>query len=304
MESKYAGCRKEIPFQGRNGVFRQSAVLDGSFFGWDAFSLRYGLVDACGVIPEETEKQHVHDYDQVILFISSEPDDMLHLGAELEVDLGAEGVRFRIAVPKAVIIPKGVPHFSPVVHRLERPFYYVSISFSGELKAAPGDENAKPETGPWNKFLTQYPAWVRELTFAANDPYHYGSERSQPSGGVSVHIGPECGLPLNFAWSVVRLPHNLGPWREDGLHHPHAHEDFEEALIFLSLDQDDLTQLHGTADFCVGDDGDDQEHCLLTKATVMAMPKGVPHLPLTYTKVDRPSVFITLSIHENQTVYR
>ena len=96
MESKYAGCRKEIPFQGRNGVFRQSAVLDGSFFGWDAFSLRYGLVDACGVIPEETEKQHVHDYDQVILFISSEPDDMLHLGAELEVDLGAEGVRFRM----------------------------------------------------------------------------------------------------------------------------------------------------------------------------------------------------------------
>ena len=38
--------------------------------------------------------------------------------------------------------------------------------------------------------------------------------------------------------------------------------------------------------------------------TVMAMPKGVPHLPLTYTQVDSPSVFITLSIHDGQTVYR
>jgi hypothetical protein len=45
--------KKEIPFSGRNGVIRSEAVLERGFFDWDSFSLRYGLVDSCGVIPEE-----------------------------------------------------------------------------------------------------------------------------------------------------------------------------------------------------------------------------------------------------------
>lgn len=296
MSNKYADRAKEIPIHGRNGIIKLGAELDRSFFGWDTFSLRYALVDGVGMIPEETEKQHVHEYDQILLFISAEPSDMLHLGAEVEVDLGETGIRHLIAIPHGVAVPKGTPHFSPIVRRLDRPFYYVTINCAGKMDAQVADANAVPQTGPWSKFFGEFSNCVQQLNFAANDPYHYGSERQQPSGGVSTLLkgGADSPFKLTTAWSTVLRPHDLGPWRDDGKHHPHVHENFDEALIFLSLDQSNLTDLHAVADFCVGEDGDDQEHYILTKATAMVMKQGTYHLPLTYTKVDGPSVFFTV----------
>ncbi len=298
MSGKYEALKKEIPIRGRNGSLKLWALLEEDFFGWDSFSLRYGLVDGEGVIPEETELQHTHDYDQILWFLSGDPEDMLHLGAELEVDLGAEGIRHRFATPHAVIVPKGVPHFSPRVHRLDRPFYFLSVNLCGKLKAEIADENARPETGPWSRFFGEFSRQIRPLSFSANEPYHYGSERQQPSGGVSTFLGSDAaGLPVTMAWSTVCRDHPLGPWGPDGKHHPHAHPDYNEALIFLSLDQDNLTELHCQADYTVGEDGPGQEHCILTRATVMAMKQGVAHLPLVYREVTAPSVFITLGNH-------
>jgi hypothetical protein len=90
----------------------------------------------------------------------------------------------------------------------------------------------------------------------------------------------------------------MGPWLEDGLHHPHVHPDFDEALLLLGLDPDDLSDLGGEADFSVGEDGEDQEHYLLTRSTAMAIKKDVPHLPLTFTRIDRPYVFMMVNVHE------
>ena len=127
MSGKYADLRKEIPIRGRNGNVKLWSLMEEDFFGWDSFSLRYCLVDGPGMIPEETEKQHTHDYDQLLWFLSADAEDMLHLGAELEVDLGEEAVRHRIAIPHAVVTPKGMPHFSPIVLKADRPFFFVSV---------------------------------------------------------------------------------------------------------------------------------------------------------------------------------
>ncbi len=298
MKRKYENLAKEIPIQGRAGNIKLGAVLDKSFFDWDSISVRYALVDGCGIIPEETEKQHTHDYDQLLFFLSSDPEDMLNLGAELEVDLGLGGIRHRIVIPYAVVIPKGTPHFSPIVNSVGRPFFYLAVSCTGEMKANISDENAEPGAGPWSKFFGEFSNNMKHLTFSANNPYHYGSERSQTSGGVSTHVNSSAtGLPLTLTWSTIHRPHNLGPWGADGKHHPHVHQEQDELFLFLSLDQDGLTELRGTADFCVGEDGEDQEHYLLTKASAMVMKKGTYHLPLTFTEVNKPMVFVTLSNH-------
>ncbi|NMA38519.1 MAG: hypothetical protein GX942_09495 [Papillibacter sp.] len=298
MNRKYENLAKEITFQGRMGNVKLGAVLDKSFLDLDGVSLRYALVDGCGMIPEETEKLHTHDYDQMLWFLSADPEDMLNLGAELEVDLGAEGIRHRIAIPHTVVIPKGTPHFSPIVTSVNRPFIFLAINCSGEMKADIADENAVPQTGAWSKFFGEFSKNVKHLSFAANDPYHYGSERSQPSGGISTHVdSTSTGIPLTITWSTVKLPHNLGPWGADGKHRSHVHQDFDELFLFLSLDQDSQPELHGTADFCVGEDGEDQEHYLLTKASAMTMKKGIWHLPLTFLEVRKPMLFINISNH-------
>jgi hypothetical protein len=296
MNHKYADLAKEIPIHGRNGIIKLGAELEKDFFGWDTFSVRYCLVDGCGMIPEEMQQQHTHDYDQILLFISAEPADMLNLGAEVEVDMGAENIRHLVAIPYGVAVPRGTPHFSPIVRRLDRPFYFLSINCTGKMSASPADPAAVPQSGPWNKFFGEFSNCFRHLTFAVNDPFHYGSERSQPSGGLSSMLqgADDSPFKLTAVWTTVHLPHHLGPWKEDGLYHPHVHQENDEALILLSLDQNNLTDLHGTAEFCVGEDGDDQERFVLTKATAMCMKRGTWHLPMTYLKVDRPSVFFTI----------
>ena len=69
------------------------------------------------------------------------------------------------------------------------------------------------------------------------------------------------------------------------------------SLIFLSLDQGNLTDLHGSADFSFGQTDVDQETYTVTRATAMVQPKGTFHLPLVFTKVEKPMIFITLSRH-------
>ena len=96
--SKYESMRKEIPIHGREGIVKLGAVLEEDFFDWDSFSVRYSLIDGSGMIPEETPKQHTHDYDQVLWFLSADPNDMLHLGAEVEIDLGEEGVQEQLLI--------------------------------------------------------------------------------------------------------------------------------------------------------------------------------------------------------------
>ena len=298
MKKQFADLVKTIPFTGRNGVFKFEAVLEEDFFGWDSLSLHYGLADGCGILPEETDKLHTHDYDQVLWFVSGDPGDVLNLGAEVEVDLGTQGVRHLLAVPHAVLIPKGTPHFSPAVRRLDRPFYFLSVNCTGRLKAEIADDGAPFGVGPWNRFFGEFSRNIRPLNFALNDPYHYGSARVQASGGVSTLVaGESAGVPVTSSWSTVRLPHDLGPWGEDGKHHPHVHESFDEVFLFLGQDQGDPGQLHGRLDCCIGPDGPEQERFTITKPTAITMKHGVWHLPLSFRKVERPMVFMNISNH-------
>ena len=300
---KYAKYAKDIPIRGRRGNLALWALMDRDFFDWDSFSIRYGLVDGEGVIPEETEKLHTHDYDQILWFISADGKDMLELGAEVEATLGEELTRRRFTEPTAILIPAGTPHFSPLVRSLSRPFYFMSVNCTGKLAAAVTDENAIQGAGPWAGFMGPYARNFTTLTWARRGAYHYGSEHDSNSGGVYTGVmgGSAVKIPLMTTWQTITLPHILGPLRPSDMQpRPHVHNDYDEALIFLSMDNANLTDLHGEADFCFGEDGEDQEHCIVTRAAAMLQPKGVWHLPLTFTKVDPkyPMVFLNISRHE------
>ena len=301
MAGKYEHLVKEIPIHGRVGTMKLGALLEEDFFGWDSYSVRYGLIDGTGVIPEETDKLHTHDYDQILWLLSGDPNDMLELGAEVEVTLGTNNVRHRFRNPHAILIPKGTPHFSPLVDQLDRPFYFLSVNCTGKLAAEIADENAvQGEGGTWAEFAGgEYNRNVYALHFARKGAYHYGSAVDTDSGGIYAHLNSMStnGIPLTMTWQTVTKAHPLGPRKKDMNYYPHAHMDYDESLIFLSLDQGNLTDLHGSADFSFGQTDVDQETYTVTKATAMVQPKGTFHLPLVFTKVEKPMIFITLSNH-------
>jgi hypothetical protein len=71
------------------------------------------------------------------------------------------------------------------------------------------------------------------------------------------------------------------------LRESHSHP-FDEYLLFHRTDPEDQLDLGGEVEFWMGD-----EKHVITKTCAVFVPKGMPHCPLVFTRVDRPFVFIT-----------
>jgi len=86
--SKYGQYIKKLVFRdGAPGYYRQVATLDGKTLGLDAH-IEFGAYWAAGSMGAAPDTPHVHDFDQVMLWLGADPADMGELGAEVELCLG------------------------------------------------------------------------------------------------------------------------------------------------------------------------------------------------------------------------
>ena len=93
--------------------------------------------------PDPVEWTHTHDFDEVLNFIGTDPENPHDLGAEVEVWIGGE--RHVISSTSSVFVPKGVPH-CPLIHRrVDRPFLLVVAALNGHYPSAQEDALAHPE---------------------------------------------------------------------------------------------------------------------------------------------------------------
>jgi hypothetical protein len=81
----------------------------------------------------EGHPSHVHDVDEYLFFMSTNPDDMLDFGAEVELTLGAgEDKEIHIIDTTSIVyIPKGLAHLPMVYKKLDKPVLF------GHLLMAP-----------------------------------------------------------------------------------------------------------------------------------------------------------------------
>jgi hypothetical protein len=82
---------------------------------------------------------HVHPADEALLYLGIDPDDQNRLGAEIEIDLGAEHERHLFNKPSVVICHAGTPHLPQVTRWVDRPFAFFAITLSGEHETQPFD---------------------------------------------------------------------------------------------------------------------------------------------------------------------
>ena len=69
---------------------------------------------------------------------------------------------------------------------------------------------------------------------------------------------------------------------------PHTHPQ-PEILFFLGVDTNDLSQLGGEVECSLGEE---MEKHIITRPTAVVVPAGLPHNPLTITKVDKPFILL------------
>ena len=122
------------------------------------------------------------------------------------------------------------------------------------------------------------------VPFIRKGPWSYGQLNPDDSGG---HLGVINGKDTGFDFIIMcetlkKAPYRFGPIPDK----PHVHQN-PEILLFMGADTDDITKLGGEAEIALGKE---MELHRITQPTAVIVPGGLPHNPLTITKVDTPFI--------------
>jgi hypothetical protein len=81
-------------------------------------------------------ESHKHDYEEVFLFLGTDPHDTTDLGAEIEFWLGEGKERDKVVLTtsSAVYVPGGLVHFPLTYRNVKRPVMQVTIMPSAEKR--------------------------------------------------------------------------------------------------------------------------------------------------------------------------
>jgi hypothetical protein len=110
-------------------------------------------------------------------------------------------------------------------------------------------------------------------------------EMSNPSAYIdsALHFGS----PANFsmAWRYIKEPMLF-----DRI--PHTHK-FDEYLCFLGGNLENLFDFDATVELSMGEE---EEVCLIEQATVVYIPAGMVHTPLTFKRIAKPVLFHPIAL--------
>jgi hypothetical protein len=75
---------------------------------------------------------HTHDFDEVITFFGTNPDDPEDLGGEVEIWL--EDEKFTLTKSCLIFVPKGMKHCPLHIKRVDRPIFHFTAGPSSTYK--------------------------------------------------------------------------------------------------------------------------------------------------------------------------
>ena len=94
----------------------------------------YGFIKKPSVF-HPLEGQLVHPYDECLVFEGTDLSNILHLGAEISVEIGEEREEHVFTEPTVVLVPRGIPHGPVRVRKLERTIVHYSIGLAPDYQA-------------------------------------------------------------------------------------------------------------------------------------------------------------------------
>ena len=137
-EKKYGKCIVSLPVRkmGETVMFSAGADLLNGF----PCNIIYAFGTQVGPLGLSREP-HVHDHDEVIYFIGSDPTNP-ELGAEVNFKIGPKGEEedHIFSAPTAVVIPSGVWHCPMETLKCDRPFLCMAVSLTTRYEFRYTDE--------------------------------------------------------------------------------------------------------------------------------------------------------------------
>jgi hypothetical protein len=128
-KTKYGKCLVKLPVRkmGDMSMFLTGADILNGF----PCNIIYAFGLKVGPLGLSTEP-HVHDHDEVVYFIGSDPKDIGTLEAEVNFKIGPKGQEENhiFSAATAVVIPKGVWHCPMETLKFEKPFLCMAVSLT------------------------------------------------------------------------------------------------------------------------------------------------------------------------------
>jgi hypothetical protein len=284
IEGKYGQYLKKLVFKDFGpGNYRQGAEMDGEFLGQGAH-IRLGTFWSAGKIGQLPYVPHVHDYNQVMVWLGTDTVDIGDLHAEVEVCLGEEKEKQVFTTASAVYIQQGFPHTPMACTHMDRRFLQIEVSCAPQFNsAAVGNESVFIESINASGWGARYRNRIHHLAFERKGAWHYGPANRDDAGGSLGILRGEAGFDFMMLIETIRKgPYRFGPNPDK----PHSHS-HPEILLFMGADPSDLMQLGAEAEFSFGPE---LERHVINTPTAVVVPGGLLHCPLVINRVDKPFI--------------
>ena len=130
-ETRYGKYLVTIPFHKtpQGALFSTGADVLGGF----ELNVIYACAYKTGITGLST-KPHVHNYDEAVFFIGSDPYHLDDLGAEVEISIGEEGQeeKYTFDKPTVLVAPSGLHHCPIVTKSIDTPYVCMAVSLTGK----------------------------------------------------------------------------------------------------------------------------------------------------------------------------
>ncbi len=230
-----------------------------------------------------TEESHTHTFDEVIGFIGSKRDDPYDLGGKITIWL--DGKAEVITRSSLIFVPAGTYHCPIVFNRIDSPVFFVTLSPVKTYDRANGEY--KPSTAAKKAETPRYTIiseLKKDFSVAASDGSKLPPPPPNPNlkGLRILHLEDDVAkgsFYLDFVWIYEGIGQAPAP--------EHNHE-WEELIAMVGSDPEHPTDLGGKMSIAL-----DGETHVITKSSLVCVPKGLKHCPWKFLDIKKPTLVFT-----------
>jgi hypothetical protein len=241
-----------------------------------------------------TEEPHVHPFDEVIGFISSDPDNPKELDARMEILLGDE-THF-LTKSCLVHVPAGMKHCPLTFREVNRPVFFFTLApisrygretESMKAKGAPPMKIPPFKPPPKDKSGSRYARYIVTEPKRHGPPPDPGKPMPPPPKAKTTHMVSLDGevspgaFYVDFVW-IWSGDMTMAP-------EPHAH-DFDEMIGLVGwADKEHPRAIDGDVSIKIGD-----ELHNIKQSSLVFVPRGLKHCPIEFKNIKRPVLCFTV----------